>query len=192
MPQNDPDSLETDGRWRSAADQRRRRRHHRRREPGNRHAVRLVHDRRRRHPRQGGARRRDQAGRDLGHFHPSPTPPPTKYYTFHATGLNVNDYYASVGSLHAFGQVDPTTGAFSSLLSANNAPGFSFSSPHGVVFIADPKADEAFQYSHSLLAGAAPPWGSISQSPEQELQRYRRFRGYSRSTIKVRSTARIH
>jgi hypothetical protein len=32
-----------------------------------------------------------------------------KVYSFHATGLNTNDYYASVGSLKAFGQVDPTT-----------------------------------------------------------------------------------
>jgi hypothetical protein len=61
-----------------------------------------------------------------------------KVFTFHATGLNPNDYYASVGSLHAFGQVDPTTGAFTPLLSADNAPGFNFSSPHGVSFTADP------------------------------------------------------
>jgi hypothetical protein len=61
-----------------------------------------------------------------------------KVYTFHATGLNPDDYYASVGSLHAFGQVDPTTGAFTALLSADNAPGFNFSSPHGVSFTADP------------------------------------------------------
>ena len=61
-----------------------------------------------------------------------------KVYSFHATGLNTNDYYASVGSLKAFGQVDPTTGAFTPLLSADNAPGFNFSSPHGVSFVADP------------------------------------------------------
>jgi predicted secreted protein len=61
-----------------------------------------------------------------------------KVYSFHATGLNPNDYYASVGSLKAFGQVDPTTGVFTPLLSADNAPGFSFSSPHGVSFTADP------------------------------------------------------
>jgi hypothetical protein len=58
-------------------------------------------------------------------------------FSFHATGLNTNDYYASVGSLHAFGQVDPTTGLFTPLLSADNAPGFNFSSPHGVSFTAD-------------------------------------------------------
>ncbi len=50
-------------------------------------------------------------------------------YSFHASGLNPNDYYASVGSLKAFGQVDPTTGAFTPLLSADNAPGFNFCSP---------------------------------------------------------------
>ena len=61
-----------------------------------------------------------------------------KVYSFHATGLNTNDYYASVGSLKAFGLVDPTTGAFTALLSADNAPGFNFSSPHGVSFVADP------------------------------------------------------
>jgi predicted secreted protein len=61
-----------------------------------------------------------------------------KVYSFHATGLNTNDYYASVGSLKAFGQVDPSTGAFTPLLSADNAPGINFSSPHGVSFTADP------------------------------------------------------
>ena len=61
-----------------------------------------------------------------------------KVYSFHATGLNTNDYYASVGGLKAFGQVDPTTGAFTPLLSADNAPGFNFSSPHGISFVADP------------------------------------------------------
>ncbi|MCC8963822.1 hypothetical protein H8A95_16250 [Bradyrhizobium sp. Pear76] len=61
-----------------------------------------------------------------------------KVYSFHATGLNTDDYYASVGSLKGFGQVDPTTGAFTPLLSADNAPGFNFSSPHGVSFTPDP------------------------------------------------------
>ncbi|MDB5405289.1 MAG: hypothetical protein JWL84_201 [Rhodospirillales bacterium] len=55
----------------------------------------------------------------------------------HATGLNVNDYYASVGSLNAFGQVDPTTGAFTPLVSAATAPGFQFGSPHGAEFVPD-------------------------------------------------------
>jgi predicted secreted protein len=66
-----------------------------------------------------------------------------KVFSFHATGLNTNDYYASVGSLKAFGQVDPTTGAFTPLLSADNAPGFNFSSPHGVSFTADPAPNAA-------------------------------------------------
>jgi hypothetical protein len=61
-----------------------------------------------------------------------------KVFSFRATGLNPDDFYASVGSLKAFGQVDPTTGAFTALLSADNAPGFNFSSPHGVSFVADP------------------------------------------------------
>ncbi|SEE58648.1 hypothetical protein SAMN05519104_6629 [Rhizobiales bacterium GAS188] len=58
----------------------------------------------------------------------------------HVSGLNPNDYYASVGSLGAFGQVDPTTGAFTPLISAANAPGFNFGSPHGVTFVADENA----------------------------------------------------
>jgi hypothetical protein len=60
-----------------------------------------------------------------------------KVYSFHATGLNTDDYYASVGRLKAFGQVDPATGAFTPLLSSDNAPGFDFSSPHGVSFTPD-------------------------------------------------------
>ncbi|KJC59419.1 hypothetical protein UP10_18095 [Bradyrhizobium sp. LTSPM299] len=61
-----------------------------------------------------------------------------KVFSFHATGLNPDDFYASVGSLKAFVQVDPHTGAFTPLLSADNAPGFNFSSPHGVSFTPDP------------------------------------------------------
>ena len=61
-----------------------------------------------------------------------------KVFSFHATGLNPDDFYASVGSLKAFGQVDPHTGTFTPLLSADNAPGFNFSSPHGVSFTPDP------------------------------------------------------
>jgi predicted secreted protein len=71
-----------------------------------------------------------------------------KVYSFHATGLNTDDYYASVGSLGAFGQVDPTTGAFTPLLSADNAPGFNFSSPHGVSFTADPPPAGAGKDDH--------------------------------------------
>lgn len=83
-----------------------------------------------------------------------------KVYSFHATGLNTGDYYASVGSLKAFGQVDPTTGAFTPLLSADNAPGFSFSSPHGISFTADPAPatadkDDHKAGAHDLLASIA-------------------------------------
>jgi predicted secreted protein len=98
-----------------------------------------------------------------------------KVYSFHATGLNTNDYYASVGSLKAFGQVDPTTGAFTALLSANNAPGFNFSSPHGVSFTADPPqavadkggkamaslADQASMLSHAMASSFTTPPGQV-------------------------------
>ena len=63
-----------------------------------------------------------------------------KVYSFHVTGLNTNDYYASVGALKAFGQVDPLTGAFTPILDKTNAPDVNFASPHGVVFIADNNA----------------------------------------------------
>ncbi|RFB81394.1 hypothetical protein [Methylovirgula sp. 4M-Z18] len=79
-----------------------------------------------------------------------------KVYSFHATGLNPNDYYASVGSLKAFGQVDPTTGAFTPLLSATNAPGMDFSSPHGVTFIPDKHAASAPQVDSIKTFGDAP------------------------------------
>jgi hypothetical protein len=57
--------------------------------------------------------------------------------SFHVSGLNPNDYYASVGSLDAFGQVDPTTGVFTPIVSVENAPGFTLSGPHGLTFVAD-------------------------------------------------------
>ena len=60
--------------------------------------------------------------------------------TFHATGLNPNDYYASVGN--AFGEVDPHTGQFTALVSAANAPGFKFGSAHGVEFVADHNSEQ--------------------------------------------------
>ena len=76
-----------------------------------------------------------------------------KVYSFHASELNTNDYYASVGSLKAFGQVDPTTGVFTPLSSADNAPGFNFSSPHGVSFVADPTPPVADKGGrHDLMA----------------------------------------
>jgi hypothetical protein len=58
----------------------------------------------------------------------------------HVSDLNPNDYYASVGSLNEFGEVDPTTGVFTPLVSASNAPGGEFGSPHGVWFVADTPA----------------------------------------------------
>ena len=59
----------------------------------------------------------------------------------HVTGLNEQDYYASVGSLGAFGQMDPKTGVFTPLVSAANFPGFG--SPHGVEFVADKNAQNS-------------------------------------------------
>lgn len=56
----------------------------------------------------------------------------------HVSDLNSHDYYATVGSLNAFGEVDPTTGVFTPLLTAANAPGMTFSGPHGITFVADP------------------------------------------------------
>ncbi|SIO63173.1 hypothetical protein SAMN05443247_09613 [Bradyrhizobium erythrophlei] len=83
-----------------------------------------------------------------------------KVFSFHATDLNPNDYYASVGSLHAFGQVDPTTGIFTPLLSADNAPGFNFSSPHGVSFTADPSPAPAVADVDHISTLAVAPHGS--------------------------------
>lgn len=50
----------------------------------------------------------------------------------HVTGLIEQDYYASVGSLHAFGQVDPN-GNFTPLVSG-------LTGPHGVEFVPDANA----------------------------------------------------
>ena len=62
--------------------------------------------------------------------------------TFHATGLNTNDYYGSVGGAqNAFGQIDPTTGAFTALVSNINESGFG--SPHGLTFVADVPANQS-------------------------------------------------
>ena len=85
-------------------------------------------------------------------------------FSFHATGLNPDDYYASVGSLKAFGQVDPTTGAFTALLSADNAPGFNFLSPHGVSFVADPPPANADKDNkHDLMASLADQASKLNQ-----------------------------
>src|SRR3984893_12518402 len=66
-----------------------------------------------------------------GTFHLTDTAGNT-VYSFHATGLNTNDYYASVSSLGGFGQVDPTTGIFTPLVTGPN-----FASAHGLVFVPD-------------------------------------------------------
>ncbi|SDO59245.1 hypothetical protein [Afipia sp. GAS231] len=80
--------------------------------------------------------------------------------TFHATGLNTNDYYASVGD--AFGEVDPLTGQFTALVSAANAPGFKFGSAHGVEFVADHHS-EAAEVDHISTLAVAP---AGSKSPD--------------------------
>jgi hypothetical protein len=67
---------------------------------------------------------------------------------FHVSGLNTADYYASVGSFNAFGQVDPITGVFTPILTAANAPGGVFGSPHGITFVPDPP-------SHVQVVGGA-------------------------------------
>ena len=85
-----------------------------------------------------------------------------KVVTFHATGLNPDDYYASVGALNAFGQVDPTTGAFTALLSANDAPGFIFGSPHGASFVADAGAPPAAPNVQAAIS-AFSDTGGVSQ-----------------------------
>jgi hypothetical protein len=61
-----------------------------------------------------------------------------KVESFHITGLNPNDYYASVSSLGGFGSVDPTTGKFTLLVAASGA--------HGLAFTAD-----ATDHSHPDL-----------------------------------------
>ena len=75
----------------------------------------------------------------------------------HVSGLNPADYYASVGSLGAFGQVDPTTGVFTPLVSAANAPGMIFGSPHGVSFVPDPGSSHGGKSStpHVFVAAMA-------------------------------------
>jgi hypothetical protein len=77
----------------------------------------------------------------------------------HISNLNPNDYYASVGSLNAFGEVDPLTGAFTPLVSAANAPGMVFGAPHGVTFIADKTgastASTPIAPPHAMIAAMA-------------------------------------
>jgi hypothetical protein len=85
----------------------------------------------------------------------------------HATGLNVNDYYASVGSLNAFGQVDPSTGAFNALVSAASAPGFKFGAPHGVEFVADGTANIALLRSFMASSFASTSTGNAAVTAGQ-------------------------
>jgi hypothetical protein len=80
---------------------------------------------------------------------------------FHITGLNLNDYYASVGSHNAFGQIDPTTGIFTPLVNAADAPGFSFGSPHGFAFV--PDAGHGPLIDHIATLATAP---AGSKSPD--------------------------
>jgi hypothetical protein len=89
---------------------------------------------------------------------------------FHVAGLNPNDYYASLGN--AFGQIDPTTGLFTSLVNAADAPGFTFGSAHGAEFVPDAGASVALltQYMAASASGAGPLVGmpqvqSLSSEP---------------------------
>jgi hypothetical protein len=75
--------------------------------------------------------------------------------SFHVAGLNPNDYYASVGSLQAFGQVDPTTGAFTPIVTNQNAPGFSFNGPHGLTFVPDATSASVTQLTQAISASFA-------------------------------------
>ncbi|SHH19443.1 hypothetical protein [Bradyrhizobium erythrophlei] len=79
----------------------------------------------------------------------------------HATGLNSNDYYASVGD--AFGVVDPLTGQFTALVSAANAPGFKFGSAHGAEFVADHNSETA-EVDHISTLAVAPTGSSAPDS----------------------------
>jgi hypothetical protein len=83
--------------------------------------------------------------------------------SLHVTGLNPSDYYASVGSLGAFGQVDPATGAFTPILSAQNAPGFSFGGPHGVTFVPDTASASVAQLGQAISAAFPAPGGATTQ-----------------------------
>ncbi|MBV8920138.1 hypothetical protein [Bradyrhizobium sp.] len=79
-----------------------------------------------------------KVGATSGTFYLSDTAD-NRVLTVHATDLNPNDYYASIGN--AFGEVDPKTGKFTVLVSAANAPGFKFGSAHGAEFVADQNSE---------------------------------------------------
>jgi hypothetical protein len=78
------------------------------------------------------------------------------------TGLNPNDYYASVGD--TFGQVDPLTGAFTPLVTAADAPGFKFGSAHGAAFVADQNAPPVAHVDHISVFAAAPATATAPDS----------------------------
>ena len=110
--------------------------------------------------------------------------PTNKVYSFHATGLNTNDYYASVGSLKAFGQVDLTTGIFTPLVTAANAGDLNFASPHGIVFVPDENAPPQAVVD-SIETFATPPNGVTaiwirSRSPAVRVRRIRQRRRFDR------------
>jgi hypothetical protein len=87
--------------------------------------------------------------------------------TVHATGLNVNDYYASVGN--AFGQIDPHTGVFTALVDAANAPGFTFGSAHGASFVADDHDVSANAGGIDTAASSLTPLWANAQQPEMSV-----------------------
>ena len=87
--------------------------------------------------------------------------------TFHATGLNVHDYYASVGD--AFGQVDPKTGLFTPLITAANAPGMQFGSAHGAAFVADDRDDFAHGGGGFDSETALMQFSANAQNPQMPL-----------------------
>ena len=87
--------------------------------------------------------------------------------TFHATGLNVHDYYASVGD--AFGQVDPKTGLFTPLITAANAPGMQFGSAHGAAFVADDRDDFAHGGGGFDSGTALMQFSANAQNPQMQL-----------------------
>jgi hypothetical protein len=82
--------------------------------------------------------------------------------TVHVSGLNPNDYYASVGN--AFGEVDPITGQFTPLVNAADAPGFKFGSAHGAEFVADKNAPPTPTADHISVLATAPVHASAPDS----------------------------
>ena len=136
VPQTDPDFAQARRQWRSDLLQRCRRLHHR--HPESRHRQQAIAFT----PIQGiPAASVGNAGLD-DVIKPSATSgtflisdaKDGHVISVHVSGLDPNAYYASVASLGAFGQVDENTGVFTPLVSADNAPGFTFGSPR-VTFV---------------------------------------------------------